>query len=130
MVDAGLVRADSGKHGGAGGDTEGRGRVGVGKDQAAFTQFLEIGCDHFSGVSLGFSDDPGVEVIGDEEKDVHPFLGDDGVSAQGEETDETSLQELMGFFHEIDWRLGWGGWSYAIPEPEAGGSTWSDFIPD
>lgn len=38
-----------------------------------------------------------VEFIGDERKDVHPFLGDDRVSASGEEADEIGLKELVVF---------------------------------
>jgi hypothetical protein len=60
---------------------------------------LKVGGDHFPAIALRLLKNLGVEVIGNEEEDIHPFLSDNVVSAQGEEANETGLQDEPFCFH-------------------------------
>ena len=62
---------------------------------------MRLGAIDFAGIAFRLFEDPGVEVIGDEEQHVHALLGTRRPCANENQADEADLQELVGHVHKV-----------------------------
>ena len=70
VINARLPRAHAGEQSGPRWRADGRGGVGTLKDDAALSQALDVRRDDLPGVAIGIAEQPGVQIINHQEKDV------------------------------------------------------------